>query len=752
MKQIIYVISVLIAVILTPINAQGKPQQQFNSYNIRSQVPITEQLVAANDLIERIVGKIHAKTFEAKIIETENSKDIYSVKQGKNNKIILQGNSGVSIAMALHHYLKNEVNYHYSWNGSNTTLPQKLPEVSRPITKIVEANYRVFFNYVTLSYSTPWWDWQDWQSCIDFLAMNGINMPLSVVGIEAVWYNTLLEMNFNDAEAREFLVGPAFFAWQWMQNIEKHAGPLPKSWIDSHELLGQKILERQRAIGMMPIQQGFSGFVPRAMIKKFPEAAIVKQKSWVGFEGVAQLDPLDPLFQKMGKIFLTQQKNIFGDNHLFAADPFHEGKPPKEGDEYLSNVGAAIHQLFKQHDPESVWLMQAWDIREPIATAVPKKDLVVLDLDGRNRVKNDNFWGFPFIVGSLHNFGGRINLHGDLRLLAQDKFTTIREDAPNAVGSGLFMEGIGQNPVYYDLALQMLTEGNSIEIEYWLKDYTKRRYGKSTVNATKAWKILLNTVYKAGTDGVEKSSMIAARPALDVKKSGPNEGLEIPYEEADLLLAWQLLLADNELLGESDGYRFDVVDIGRQVLSNLSQHYQKRTIESFRAKDKSAFERNSLAFLVLLEDVDQLVATRKEYSLEQWVTKARSWAKNSTEADLYEYNALQLLTLWGGDEEMKIFDYAWREWSGLISLYYAPRWEMFFNFLSDKLENNEQYSDEGLDMVYGREGFRANAFYNSMADWETSWVKKNHTYPKVQNNKEIVESLKFYEKYKNMIK
>lgn len=38
--------------------------------------------------------------------------------------------------------------------------------------------------------------------------MNAINMPLSVVGLEGVWYNTLLRFGFTDEEARSFLTGP----------------------------------------------------------------------------------------------------------------------------------------------------------------------------------------------------------------------------------------------------------------------------------------------------------------------------------------------------------------------------------------------------------------------------------------------------------------------------------------------------------------------------------------------------------------
>ena len=81
------------------------------------------------------------------------------------------------------------------------------------------------------------------------MAMNSINMPLSVVGLEAVWYNTLLKHRFTDEEARSFLAAPSHAAWQWMQNLQSYGGPLPKSWIDKHVVLGQQIIRRELELG-----------------------------------------------------------------------------------------------------------------------------------------------------------------------------------------------------------------------------------------------------------------------------------------------------------------------------------------------------------------------------------------------------------------------------------------------------------------------------------------------------------------------
>ena len=47
--------------------------------------------------------------------------------------------------------------------------------------------------------------------------------------------------------------------------------PLPKSWIDKH-IVWETDYRRELELGMQPIQQGFSGYVPRELKEKYPDA------------------------------------------------------------------------------------------------------------------------------------------------------------------------------------------------------------------------------------------------------------------------------------------------------------------------------------------------------------------------------------------------------------------------------------------------------------------------------------------------
>jgi alpha-N-acetylglucosaminidase len=35
----------------------------------------------------------------------------------------------------------------------------------------------------------PWWKWRDWERFIDWMALNGVNLPLAITGQEKVWLN-----------------------------------------------------------------------------------------------------------------------------------------------------------------------------------------------------------------------------------------------------------------------------------------------------------------------------------------------------------------------------------------------------------------------------------------------------------------------------------------------------------------------------------------------------------------------------------
>src|SRR4051812_8943285 len=206
---------------------------------------------AVNDLVKRVL-KEQAAHFETDFIPQENGKDVFEL-ESKNGIILLRGSNGISVASALNYYLQNYAHCDLSWNGSNMNLPNPLPVVKEKVHKTTPYQYRYYLNYCTFNYTMSWWSWDRWQWEIDWMALNGVNMPLALTGQNSIWDRVYKGMGFTDKDLSSFFSGPSYFNWFWMGNIDGWGGPLPQSFMRNHEALQKKILERERSLGMTPV-------------------------------------------------------------------------------------------------------------------------------------------------------------------------------------------------------------------------------------------------------------------------------------------------------------------------------------------------------------------------------------------------------------------------------------------------------------------------------------------------------------------
>jgi alpha-N-acetylglucosaminidase len=704
---------------------------------------------ATASFIKRIVSS-RADEFVIEEIPKENDKDVFEL-ESKNNKIILRGNNGLSVASALNYYLKNYCFSDIGWNGTNLNIPAVLPLVTERVHKNTPYSYRYYLNYCTFNYSMAWWGWERWQKEIDWMALNGINMPLAITGEEAIWRDVYRSLGFTDKELEGFFSGPAYFSWLWMGNIDAWGGPLPQHWMDTHKELQKKILERERSFGMKPVLSAFTGHVPPTFKDKFPKA-LVKRTNWdAGFPDVFILDPEDPLFEKIGKTYIETQTKEFGTDHLYSSDTFNENIPPTNDSTYLSDMSKKVFRSMTVADPNAVWVMQGWMFHynskfwqpqqiKALLNAVPNKQMIILDLySDAHPVWNrtEAYYGKPWIWNMLQNFGGNISMFGRMRHVAADPAIALHDPESNKlVGIGLAPEGIEQNPALFSLMLENVWRDQPIDAAAWLKDYARRRYGKENTQINEAWTILLNTVYSGGlTEGGNESIMVA-RPTFEKKIDRVLTG--IPYDPLELVKAWGLFNSSAAELKASDGFEYDLVDISRQVLANYASPLQQKMTEAYKARDQVAYKKYSGAFLELMEDMDVLLNTRKDFLLGKWINEARANGITEKEKNLYEFNARDLVTLWG-DKESGLREYSNRQWAGLIKGYYKPRWELFFKMLDQSFQTGRTPDLKTFD--------------KEVKDWEWKWVNQhNNAYSANIKGNSFEVVAKLYSKYNEQIK
>lgn len=184
------------------------------------------------------------------------------ILQTVGKKLVVQATGANAAAVGVNWYLKYYCHRSMSHLGDQLAPVTELPVIGQPVTVKTTSIYRYALNYCTFNYTMSFYDWDDWQWELDWMALNGVNLMLVANGSEAVWQNTLRRMNYSEKEIADFITGPAYNAWWLMGNIEGWGGPMPQSQIDSRKKLVQKMLKRMKSLGIEPLMPGFYGMVP----------------------------------------------------------------------------------------------------------------------------------------------------------------------------------------------------------------------------------------------------------------------------------------------------------------------------------------------------------------------------------------------------------------------------------------------------------------------------------------------------------
>ena len=675
--------------------------------------------------------------------------DVFEVAN-RRGMVILRGSSGVALASALNWYLEHVAGVNVGNPLEPIRLPSPIPAVRRRVRVTTPHRRRYFLNYCTFSYSMAWWGWSEWEKLIDWMALKGVNLPLAITGQEATWQLVLRDIGFSDEQIRNFLVGPAYLPWGWMGNVDLLGGPLPDHWINTHIELERKILARERELGMTPVLQGFTGHVPESIRDVIPSATIHQTGDWcAGFGGTWFLDPRDPLFLRIGTAFIERQRELYGTDHHYAADPFNEINPPTNDPAFLEAMGRAIYEPMWVADPEAVWVLQAWFLfyksvfwKEPETRAllrgVPDDGMLVLDLYGDGHpvwVEHEAFYGKPWIWNVLYNFGDQVSAHGDLPGIARNLQKALASRYHGRLeGIGMAMEGIGYNPVIPDFVLDMVWRKRAPAVGPWLYEYVRRRYGEPNALAWRAWQMLLSTVYRTAA---QTGNFLVERPGFYREGVRYRSYPVAPYDEGKVVRAVAMLLEAAPRLGESDSFRYDVVNLTRQVLGQLGLPLARAVEDAFMRRDVAALARAEERIVGLLEDLDTLVGTRREFLVGPWLEAAKRWGTTDAERRLYEWNARNIITMWGTDctegqyEDLNL--YAHKQWQGMFTDYYLPRWREFIGRLRTSLEDGAEFD-------------RA-PFVADMYAWELGWCERADSYPVKPSGDELVLARELFAKY-----
>ena len=652
--------------------------------------------------VKEMLDRIDRDASDKFILElSDDGRDFFEL-DSKEDKVVIRADNYVNMAAGVNWYLKYYAGIHLSWNCMTAELPDTLPAVPEKERRHTDLPRRYYLNYCTYSYSMAFWDWDRWQQEIDWMALHGINMPLAATGMECVWMNVLQRLGYSRQEILDFIAGPAFNAWWLMNNLEGWGGPVTDTWMENRCGLQQKIVAKMKEYGMDPVFPGYSGMLPHDAGERLG-LDVSDTGYWNGYPRPAILSPDSPDFSRIASVYYEELEKLYGKAPFYSMDPFHEGG--SVGNTDLPAVGKAIMAAMKRANPDAVWVAQAWDDcpYDGMIAPIPEGDMIILDLDSDNRpqcwdpsapsCRENGFGRHGWMYCMLMNYGGAVGLHGKMDCVISGFYRAKESPSASTLkGTGLTMEGIGNNPVMYELFSELPWRQDKFTKEDWIEGYAKVRYGRTDSNVTQAWRILANSVYNGPRLSGVYESVFCARPTLDVRRVSTWADIKDYYDPEDIFEAAGKMAASAERFRGNDNFEYDLVDIVRQAVTEKGRQIYREIQKAYESGDAARLRKASNRFLELILLQDRLLSSRPEFMLGSWIESAVSLGTTPEEKDWLEWNARVQITTWGNRtaaEDGGLRDYAHKEWSGLLRDFYYPRWKVWLEALVESIETGK---------------------------------------------------------------
>lgn len=694
----------------------------FDTTEYAAPITANDTYEALYGLVERTVGAQYRSWFTFRLADPAASGNDFYTVSNENGKILITGNTGVCMAAGLNYYYKYYCGVEISEQARQTRMPASIVPVEGTVRRETPYKVRYAFNYCTLDYSLAFFGEEDFVRENDWLALCGVNVVLDLAGQEAVWIKFLGNFGYTVDEAKDWIAGPSYYAWQFMDNLETFGGPVSDGWVIDRLEMARRTQRFKRSLGIDTVLQGYAGMIP-TNFTEYQDVTVLKQGGWCGLSRPDMIRTDGALYDEYAALFYEAQRWALGEtSNYYAVDPFHEGgiRPSDLSDE---TIAAQVLESLLSYDPDAVWMVQAWWSNPTTGLlrgmGENRQDhVIILDLTadkwntltyGGTTLDSLEFNGTDWVWCLLKNYGGNPSMDGRIANLASA--------IPQALASSEHMKGVGliseatlDNPVVYQLLFDMAWYTESIDLDAWLDDYVVRRYGAQSESAREAWDILKTTVYNRQGN----STQIIARTPDNVGRTYPSQ------TQLRLEKALRLLIADFDLLSESEAYRYDLSELMRQIVSNYACYAHNEVYDAFNAGDLAAFKTAKEKFLSVFDIFNEVLSTEKDLLGGTWIGRAEDWAANYDDfsRDTLPFNAKALITTWAGRASAGALpDYGYRHYEGIVIDLYKTRWSLF-------LDKQEQYLTDGTEIVKTQSYFD---FY-----WE--WIMNTPEYSRVVHN------------------
>jgi alpha-N-acetylglucosaminidase len=656
---------------------------------------------AAEGVLQRLMPHL-APQFQLALVARPDHKEYFRI-YGTRGHIRVDGATQPSVLYGVNWYLKYVAHLHVSPNGLRLGPPNLvLPPPESPIEKPALFPWRYALNENVDGYSAPYWDQKRWQHEIDVLALSGTNAILIERGMDLVLYQTFRDSGYSDKAIRNWIVQPAHQNWQLMGNVCCFEAPISMELLEKRSRSAQQLIATLRSLGIVPVLPGYYGIVPADFASIHPGAHVITQGDWNGFTRPGWLDPLDPNFDKLAESFYRHQHALYGDSAIYDMEIFQEGGAA--GNVPVPTAAKKVQEALKRVHPDALWMLLGWQQNptQELLSSLDASHVLIAEIEQGRVPREDRdreFRGASWLYGGLWEFGGRTTMGAPLYDYAVRLPQMAKRPGSRIAGTALFTEGLDTNPYAFDLYTEMAWHEDPVDLIHWTDAYATRRYGADDPHARSAWQILLRTAYGYRADGntdhgerdASQESLFNSQPSLTATRAATWSPDVLRYNPADFPPALTELLQVAPALRSTETYRYDLVDVARQAMANESRRLLPLIKQAYETKDKVAFASLTKKWLHDMALQNNLLETNQFFLLGRWLSFVPPWASSPAELDRLNYDARSILTTWGDRHasEFGLHEYGNRDWTGLTSDYYMPRWQMYFDSLSTSLATGE---------------------------------------------------------------
>ena len=482
-----------------------------------------------------------------------------------------------------------------------------------------------------------------------------------------------------------------------MGNVINHDGTLTDEYHAFQVNLQHKLLDAFKALGMTPICPAFAGFIPRGILRLYPNVKHHKL-SWCGFPEKNHgtlLSPEEDLFMTIGGMYIEEYEKEFGTQKFYIADSFNEMNIPTTADRYgwLATMGQRLYKSITDKSPNAVWVIQGWLFSHGRAqwdqksassflSLVPNDGMLILDLaTDYNKYYfhkefswdfYEGFYGKMWIYSVIPNMGGKSVWTGVLDYYRNGHLTALNDAKKgNLVGIGMAPEGFENDEMLFELYTDVFWSSEERDMEQWLKNYATNRYGSYPSHIEKSWGLLRKSAYNQLVDQIHYNWQYPP---------GTQQGNACLQQELEECCRyWVSASLETPDLEKSDLYKIDVVEASCHLAGIKLERICKGMIDAFDNKNKTQATMYFHHFSALITMMDHVLAAHPHFRLAEWLDSAEKMAgTNQNLIKHYRESGRHLITVWG-PSSYPLYDYAARMWNGLLRDYYYHRWEVWYN-------------------------------------------------------------------------